>query len=119
MKLIAIAICCLFLILIFISFPTVISSTFTIINSVGKDCETDTGECIEVCEFEDIKLLPGTADANNTKCLAIFCGDDYTLTVHTCNQEEDPTMSCKFSHNYKKPYPDCCNQFCQSITQLD
>jgi hypothetical protein len=61
MKLTA-AICCLSLILIFICFPTAISSTFTIINSVGKDCETDTGECVEVCEFEDFKLMPGTGE---------------------------------------------------------
>lgn len=48
-----VAICCL---------ATAISSSFTIINSIGKDCESDPNECIEVCEYEDFKLRPGTGD---------------------------------------------------------
>lgn len=59
------------------------------------------------------------ADANNTKCLAVFCSDDFTLTVHTCQHEVDPTNFCKFTHNFKKPFPDCCNKFCQSIVQIN
>jgi hypothetical protein len=80
-----------------------------------QDC--DSGECVEVCEYEDFKLMPGTADSNNTKCLAIFCSEDFTITVHTCIHEEDPT--CTYTHNYRKAFPDCCNQFCQSIVQLN
>ena len=45
---------------IFVLFPTAISSSFTILNSVGKDCDEETGKCVEVCEFEDFKLIPGT-----------------------------------------------------------
>lgn len=78
------------------------------------DCDEDG--CVEVCDYEDFKLMPGTADSNNTKCLAIFCSEDFTLTVHTCTLIEDP--SCTYGHNYNKPFPDCCNQFCQSIVQL-
>ncbi|CRL05051.1 CLUMA_CG018071, isoform A [Clunio marinus] len=113
MKLIIIA--CGFIIATLTHFPLAISSSFTILNSVGHDC--DSGECLEVCEYEDFKLMPGTADSNNSKCLAIFCSEDFTLTVHTCIHEEDPT--CSYTHNYKKPFPDCCNQFCQSIIQLN
>lgn len=58
-----------------------------------------------------------TLPTSHSRCLALFCSEDFTLTVHTCVLEEDP--SCKYSHNYKKPFPDCCNQFCQSIVQLD
>lgn len=56
MKVICVVICCIAFVLI----PTAISSSFTILNSIGKDCETDTGECIEVCEYEDFKLRAGT-----------------------------------------------------------
>lgn len=121
-------------VIFFLPFTT--SFSITILNSIAKKCEEDSGECHDVCEFEDFQLLPGTgksefvnkriniviykifvADANNTKCLAIFCSEDFTLTVHTCTQEYDPT--CTFGHNYLKPFPDCCNRFCQTIVQLD
>lgn len=78
------------------------------------DC--DSGECTDVCEYEDFKLAPGTADSNNTKCLAVFCSEDFTITVHTCLVEFDPM--CTYNHNFKLPFPDCCNKFCQSIVQL-
>lgn len=72
---------------------------------------------MEVCEYEDFKLPPGTANSNNTRCLAVFCSEDFTITVHTCLHEVDP--ACTYTHNYKQPFPDCCNKFCQSITQLN
>ena len=70
-----------------------------------------------MCEYEDIKLMPGTASNNNSKCISIFCNEDYSIEVQTCEVEVNP--KCKPSHNFRKPFPDCCNQFCQSITQLD
>jgi Single domain von Willebrand factor type C len=135
-----VTICCLAIVFLF---PTAISSSFTIINSIGKDCESEHGQCIEVCEYEDLKLRPGTgrdiashfnarkifkrkkinvtllADTNNTKCIAVFCSEAFTLTIHTCVHEEDPSGSCTYTHNYQKVFPDCCNNFCQSIVQLN
>lgn len=92
---------------------------FYIVNSLIKlkftECD-EHGHCTEVCDYEDFKLPPGSADSNNTKCIAVFCSADFTITVHTCHKEED--SSCSYTHNYNKPFPECCNQFCSSITQL-
>jgi hypothetical protein len=62
---------------IFFLFPAAISSSFTIINSIGQEC--CDGECTDICEFEDFKLKPGTGTMKLTvnfyfQCqLAFFC----------------------------------------------
>lgn len=45
--------------------------------------------------------------------------DEFFFYHFRCHELKDSSCKGKYGHNYKKPFPDCCNQFCQSIVQLD
>ena len=43
----------------------------------------ENGTCYDVCEYEDIKLMPGHAEPDTGKCIAVFCNEDFVIDVHT------------------------------------
>ena len=60
--------------------------TFDFAYSVGfvhdsriEDCST--GKCIEMCQYDNLKLLPDTEEVNDGKCRKIKCNSDFSVVI--------------------------------------
>lgn len=47
----------------------------------GEYCES--GNCVQVCNFENLKLIPGTEEVNDGKCRRVQCHQDFSVTIRT------------------------------------
>lgn len=59
---------------------------FDFVNSVGfvqdakiEDCSS--GTCLEMCEYDNVKLLPDTEETNDGKCRKIKCNSDFSVVI--------------------------------------
>lgn len=61
-------------------------ATDAALGAVGFIKDTKSESCINencenVCEFENLKLAPGTEEINDGKCRRITCNQDFSVTV--------------------------------------
>lgn len=67
--------------LLFIGVFEFIDAVGYIQNTKIEDCSNDDGNCSSMCQFENLKLLPGTEEVNDGKCRKVKCNHDFSVIV--------------------------------------
>ncbi|CAG9809418.1 unnamed protein product [Chironomus riparius] len=83
-------------------------------NSVGfvhdakiEDCST--GQCIEMCQYDNLKLLPDTEEVNDGKCRRVKCNSDFSVVIKYCSPTTNDKCKKLKDGTKKIPFPYCCD----------
>ena len=50
-------------------------------NSVKIYIDENLGTCIDVCQYDGLKMLPGTEITNDGKCRRLRCTDNFAVAI--------------------------------------
>ncbi|CAO1428464.1 unnamed protein product [Diamesa serratosioi] len=80
-------------------------------NAKGEDCSS--GNCVEVCSYDGLNLLPGTEEANDGKCRRVRCNKNFSVDIKHCLSMTTLEKCKKWVDNSKLPFPQCCDKICK------
>lgn len=85
----------------------IISSVATYSPSVVFNTKYKNADGVDVCAWNEVKILPKSTLNQPGLCRELYCGEDFTIFISKC--AKDVTGKCQYEGaDNTKDYPDCC-----------